>query len=403
MTGTNNTNLRNADCRVPLNRLSCRRKAHKQKAMEDEMRTSLGSFWVKCLVGALSVGAWASVANAQNTRDMVAPDKKAEAEAREAAAESIVAREEAATGRAFDPGFRAEVLTKLASRTLSELESLQSQSGAGLGILPEAFGSSQADLVYTPVTPCRIIDTRLAGGPIGPGAQRNFLAASSNYSGQGGFAGSCGVPFGPATAVAVNLVSVNPPGFGDLRAFPFGAAVPLASVLNYIAGNTVANGITLTICNPAASTCGFDFTVQSDGTLTDLVADVQGYYSLLPGTLASGKTLTGTYGVAISGGLGNFLISPITFHLPLASAPSANFIPQGGASTTNCPGTAATPLALPGQVCVYEGTHSNTTFDCLIVLSAGNCGTEALGTGVLFTLSAAGAGFSVGTWAVTAP
>ncbi len=72
------------------------------------MRTSLGSFWVKCLVGAVSVGAWASVANAQKigggvTRDMVAPDKKAEAEAREAAAESIVARSPARKLRRAGP------------------------------------------------------------------------------------------------------------------------------------------------------------------------------------------------------------------------------------------------------------------------------------------------------------
>ena len=375
------------------------------------MRTSLGSFWVKCLVGAVSVGAWASVANAQKigggvTRDMVAPDKKAEAEAREAAAESIVAREEAATGRAFDPGFRAEVLKKLASRTLSELESLQSQRGAGLGILPEAFGSSQADLVYTPVTPCRIIDTRFAGGPIGPGAQRNFLAASSNYSGQGGFAGSCGVPFGPATAVAVNLVSVNPPSFGDLRAFPFGAAVPLASVLNYIAGNTVANGITLTICNPAASTCGFDFTVQSDGTLTDLVADVQGYYSLLPGTLASGKTLTGTYVVSmVAAAAGNLMLTNINYPLPLASTPTANFIPSGGASTANCPGSPTSPQAAAGILCVYEGFGVNETFSGFFQTSTGNISATAdtFGSGFYFSLVAAGQAYSSGTWAVKAP
>ena len=71
-----------------------------------------------------------------------APDK----EAREAAAEFIVAREEAAAGRAFDPGYRAKVLKKLASQTSSQLESIQSQSDAGLGIL--AYGSSGVDLAY---------------------------------------------------------------------------------------------------------------------------------------------------------------------------------------------------------------------------------------------------------------
>jgi hypothetical protein len=340
--------------------------------------------------------------NQTNNREMVALDK----EARVAAAESIVAREEAATGRAFDPGFRAEVLKKLASRTLSELESAQSQSDAGLGIVPMAYGSSALDLVYTPVTPCRIVDTRAAGGPIGPNAQRNFLATGSNYSGQGGLAGSCGVPNGPATAVAVNLIAVNPPTGGDLRAFPFGAAVPLASVLNYIPGNIVANGITLTICNPAVSTCGFDLTVQNDcASAVDLVVDVEGYYSRLPNTLASGKTQTGVWGVWFNAtAASQFGYAPFSFPLPLTNtpaAPNANFIT--GAPTTNCPGTVANPQAAAGQLCAYASLCSNATLQCFAG-NGGFCSTGATrGAQLSLESAAAGAVNCFGSWAVTAP
>ena len=88
-----------------------------------------------------------------------------EAAQKEAIAESIIAREEAASGRAFDPGFRAQVNRGLASLPLTLLEAQTQRSGLG----PYNLGDTQADLVYTPVTPCRIIDTRRAGGPIGGG------------------------------------------------------------------------------------------------------------------------------------------------------------------------------------------------------------------------------------------
>ena len=48
--------------------------------------------------------------------------------------------------------------------------------------IAQAFlGASAADLVYTPVAPCRIIDTRSAGagGPIVPLVQRNFLVSGT--------------------------------------------------------------------------------------------------------------------------------------------------------------------------------------------------------------------------------
>jgi len=362
-------------------------------------------------VSALSVAAWSFVANAQS-KQTVHPNvqnKQAMVAEREAAAGSIVAREEAAAGRAFDPGYRAEALRKLASLTPSELQSIQSQSGAGLGI--KAFGSSQADLVFTPVTPCRIIDTRVAGGPITGGTQRNFIAAGGPFTSQGGSNSDCGVPFGPATAVQVNLIAVNPVGGGDLRAFPFGATVPLASVVNYanvqdshgIGSLNIANDIILKICDPSVSSCSLDITVQADNNGTDLVGDVMGYFSLLPSTLASGKTLKGGYIAAGSG----FFACPIMFSIPLASAPSApaaNFIPAGGPSTTNCAGTAANPTALPGNLCVYEAFGTNRTLDCIGATSTGACNaSDTFSADVAFFSAGAGNSFSYGMWAVTAP
>jgi outer membrane protein assembly factor BamB len=145
---------------------------------------------------------------------------------------------------------------------------------------PLNLGDSQADLLYTPITPCRIIDTRLAGGPIAGGTTRDFRVTGTDLSTQGGSATGCGIPAGAATAAVINFVAVNPAGPGDLRITPFGTPMPTASILNYAAvpGLNIANGPTVAICDPAVAACASDFTIQADSAATQVVADVQGYF-----------------------------------------------------------------------------------------------------------------------------
>jgi len=192
----------------------------------------------------------------------------------QAVAESIVAREEALSEREFDVVFRTKAKELLAALPLAELQSQTGEDGLGLSSL----GDSQADLVYTPVTPCRIIDTRIAGGTIAAGTTRSFLVTGTNYSTQGGRATGCGVPFGPTTAAVVNFVAVNPGGAGNLRVTPFGSPMPLASIINFTAGVNLANGLVVATCNPSSATCTSDITIQADVSATQLVADVQGYF-----------------------------------------------------------------------------------------------------------------------------
>ena len=154
------------------------------------------------------------------------------------------------------------------------------EEAASLGQGPLNLGDSQADLVYTSVTPCRVIDTRLAGGPITGGTTRSFRVTGTDLSAQGGSATGCGIPTGPATAAVINFVAVNPAGPGDLRITPFGTPMPTASILNYAAvpGLNIANGPAVAICDPAVAACPSDFTIQADGSATQVVADVQGYF-----------------------------------------------------------------------------------------------------------------------------
>ena len=77
---------------------------------------------------------------------------------------------------------------------------------SGSGSTTMSLGALTNDLVYTPVQPCRIVDTRnTAAGAIAANGTRNFVAFGiSNFSSQGGSATNCGVNPLSATAVAIN-------------------------------------------------------------------------------------------------------------------------------------------------------------------------------------------------------
>jgi hypothetical protein len=87
-------------------------------------------------------------------------------------------------------------------------------------------------------------------------------------------ANRCGIP-GNALAISLNITVVNPTALGHLTVFPAGSPVPLASTLNYRAGQVRANNAILPIGTGGGLSvaCG-----QSSGT-ADVVVDVNGYFA----------------------------------------------------------------------------------------------------------------------------
>jgi hypothetical protein len=194
--------------------------------------------------------------------------------------EAILAAREAETGRAVDSGQRASVLARMAG-----LEA------------PNAIGDSAADLVFTPLAPCRVVDTRIStAGILVAGTPREFVVAGGGgvFASQGGQAGGCGVPVG-ATAAMLNLVATGSTGMGHLRAKAWAAGTPVmpnASIINFgiVPGlNALANGLALPICDPAAAACTYDLHVQSSVSNAHLVADVVGYFSSVEGVLTGAE------------------------------------------------------------------------------------------------------------------
>ena len=140
------------------------------------------------------------------------------------------------------------------------------------------LGSPNSDLVFTPVTPCRIIDTRTAAaGILTAGASRGFMGWNGNYTVQGGAATSCNLPFSTNNAaIVVNFTVVSPTTGGYITAFPGDAtSIPLAATLNFNAGDVKGNNAVLKLNQTGT---GADFGIYTTST-THIVADVVGYYA----------------------------------------------------------------------------------------------------------------------------
>ena len=138
------------------------------------------------------------------------------------------------------------------------------------------LGNLSADLVFTPLTPCRIVDTRVAGGPILANTTRGYKAWGASFAAQGGAATNCGIPQNTnVAALELNLVVVGTLADGYITAFPFGVTQPNASTLNYFAGAVLANGATVKVSQTSQA---FDWNLYTLAT-THFVADVTGYYS----------------------------------------------------------------------------------------------------------------------------
>jgi subtilisin family serine protease len=124
--------------------------------------------------------------------------------------------------------------------------------------------------MFTPMIPVRLLDSR-------PGYSTfDGLSSGSGRIGAGGtlnvtIAGRGGVPM-DATAVVLNLTAVDPSAWSNLLAYPTGTVKPLASNLNYSAGQTVPNLVTVKI-----GSAGRISLYNALGTV-DVVADVMGYY-----------------------------------------------------------------------------------------------------------------------------
>jgi hypothetical protein len=157
---------------------------------------------------------------------------------------------------------------------------LNATNAGALGgpIKSRLLGETTNDLVFVPITPCRIIDTRLAGGQIAAGTTRSFdVTAVSDYSFQGGDASNCGGAgaAGSFAAAAINFTVVFPVGGpGHITAYPFLASLPTAASLNFSSGDVRGNFGIFRLDQGASANELSVFTTHT----THLVGDLVGYF-----------------------------------------------------------------------------------------------------------------------------
>ena len=121
---------------------------------------------------------------------------------------------------------------------------------------------------YSPLTtPVRLLDTRTGNGfsgKLSAGTPAGIPIANRG-----------GVPW-CATAVTGNLTVTNPTAGWAVYLGPNAMAAPTSSTINFVAGQTVANSLTVEL----NSTTGYLWAtyISTAGNTTDLVFDVTGYY-----------------------------------------------------------------------------------------------------------------------------
>ena len=125
--------------------------------------------------------------------------------------------------------------------------------------------------------------------------------------------------------------------------------------------------------------------------------------SLLPGgTLPTGRTLKGSFGIFSSGTAIHW--DMVSFGYTLPAAPTVHFITAGDAVPAGCSGSVASPGASAGHLCLFESeSEGKSGFECVFDPDSFDCGVgNRHGFGLSESGAAAGTWYTFGTWAVTA-
>ncbi|MGA9645652.1 MAG: YncE family protein, partial [Candidatus Korobacteraceae bacterium] len=241
-------------------------------------------------------------------------------------------------------------------------------------------------LQFIPVTPCRLVDTRLTGGPIPGGTSESFPIPQE---------GSCNIP-DTAAAYSLNVAVVPASVLGYLTIWPTGEPRPIVATLNSLDGRIKADA--------AIVPAGYQGAVSIYVTqTTNVVLDINGYFAPVSGSTLAFYPLTpcriaDTRNSSYPQGLGPpFLPGHQERDFPILNATSCNIpdsakayslnfsvVPHGGlgyltvwptgqprplVSTLNdVPGTiianaAIVPAGATGEVSVYPSNDTDLVID----------------------------------------
>jgi hypothetical protein len=163
---------------------------------------------------------------------------------------------------------------------------------------------STTESKFTPIQPCRIVDTRVGGGAMKAGVARSFIAVgTTGFSAQGGNSAGCGIPSG-ATAIDVSFQATAATGSGFVNETAFGSAFANASLLHYVSGQTIGTGSTF----PINGTAAHAFTLKASAHQVELIVDVVGYYTkpMTATVLSTGAIVASSRVLSVTGSAGQY-------------------------------------------------------------------------------------------------
>ena len=237
-------------------------------------------------------------------------------------------------------------------------------------VVPPTAGAS---FEYQPLAPARLIDTRQTGQRLRAGATLTIDLSTLAPTEVGA----------DAAAVAVNVTAADPASAGFLTVWPCDAAQPLASTVNFLAGQARGAQATTRLRQPDRAFCVFS------NTATDVVVDLQGVFVPSGGMLFSPVPPDRKLDTRITG-----RSSTIAVQAPLgAEAVAATLTVTGSAlpgflSAYPCSGTVPTvsnvnwqpgetvagaafvPVAADGTFCVFTNSPVDVIVDVTGVFGA---------------------------------
>ena len=188
---------------------------------------------------------------------------------------------------------------------------------------PNLLGDTDEDLVYTPIVPCRFIDTRAyAGGPIAGTRGFDLDVAGAAYGGSGtcnpvATLGASGDAIG---AIAANLTIAGTAGAPGFLAVKPTAAAPVSSLLNWYEA-----GAHIQVANAGIfqTADGLENFVIQTSVLSHVIMDIHGAF-IRPEATALQQGILQDF-VAVPAGVEGFNASP--------SCPAGSTLTGGGCFT----------------------------------------------------------------------
>ena len=259
---------------------------------------------------------------------------------------------------------------------------------------------------FVPIVPCRLIDTRPGASNVGPRATPLEADSPVTFSVRGQN-GQCTIPVG-ATAIASNVTAIGATAASFVTLYPSDASQrPVASNLNTTPGAApTPNQVTVGLSANGA------VNVYNRFGAVDLIVDIVGYYtpdtdpdtlppaqSVFNATVPSGTTVIGQASWQVRDAFASALVE-LPGVAPVALTDDTIRFASGstGQNDPTCTGTAASPTAPAGKLCIYISFTNGV--EALLASPAviSNRGFE------IFWQSVDNISSSLGvTWAYTAP